>query len=73
MAVNGIVRRGMGVRLTTKDLSFAHPVYLSFAVWGAICLLLGAFAVGQSVLSFSVSPSSIRFLVLDASISYLAL
>jgi hypothetical protein len=45
MAVNGIMRRGKGMRLTTKDLSFAHPVYLSFAVWGAICLLLDAFAV----------------------------
>jgi hypothetical protein len=53
MVVNGIVLgSGKGVRHMIKDLSFAHPVYLTpppyaFAIWGVIYLLLGAFAVLQ--------------------------
>ncbi|KAJ1619866.1 hypothetical protein T492DRAFT_1082364 [Pavlovales sp. CCMP2436] len=61
MVVNGIVGSGKGVRLMNKDLSFAHPVYLTpppfaFAIWGVIYLLLGAFVIMQALPAYSQGP-----------------
>lgn len=62
MVVNGLVAAGIGVRLSNRALSFAHPVPLTppsfaFAIWGVIYALVGAFCVVQVVPKWVADPT----------------